>query len=294
MHLEMWPAVNGIIGGALRAMLRDARRSGALSTNLFDRDLFNSLPTDDVEGGIDPYTPEERDLIIAGFWNRRRQYHAFVFHQFWTGARPSEACALRRVNIDLAYGWEKIEKSLVEGNEGGTKTKRSNRQVRLHQNLVDVLEAHLRFQLDPQAYVFTTPSGTPIDEGNFYKREWLPMLRWLNIRQRPFYNTRHSYSSFMLSSGHDISFISSQTGDSEKTLRAHYAKYLDGVDDRRAIMEAAIRRSEKQLQSQIASRLENLLSAKQKRKQPLISQGLKGGAGEEGRTPDLMLGKHTL
>ena len=29
-------------------------------------------------------------------------------------------------------------------------------------------------------------------------------------------------------------------------------------------------------------------------KKPSISQGLKDGAGEEGRTPDLMLGKHTL
>ena len=27
-------------------------------------------------------------------------------------------------------------------------------------------------------------------------------------------------------------------------------------------------------------------------KKPLISQGLEDGAGEEGRTPDLMLGKH--
>ena len=27
---------------------------------------------------------------------------------------------------------------------------------------------------------------------------------------------------------------------------------------------------------------------------PLTNQGLKDGAGEEGRTPDLMLGKHTL
>jgi integrase len=65
------------------------------------------------------------------------------------------------------------------------------------------------------------------------------MLRRLKIRPRPFYNTRHSYASFMLSSGHDISFISSKTGDSEKTLRAHYAKYLDSVDNRRALMEAA-------------------------------------------------------
>ncbi|MCE3242092.1 MAG: hypothetical protein K0Q83_2599 [Deltaproteobacteria bacterium] len=30
------------------------------------------------------------------------------------------------------------------------------------------------------------------------------------------------------------------------------------------------------------------------KKKPSISQGLKDGAGEEGRTPDLMLGKHTL
>jgi hypothetical protein len=29
-------------------------------------------------------------------------------------------------------------------------------------------------------------------------------------------------------------------------------------------------------------------------KKPSISRGLKDGAGEEGRTPDLMLGKHTL
>ena len=31
-----------------------------------------------------------------------------------------------------------------------------------------------------------------------------------------------------------------------------------------------------------------------KKKKPLIFQELRSGAGEEGRTPDLMLGKHTL
>ncbi len=35
-------------------------------------------------------------------------------------------------------------------------------------------------------------------------------------------------------------------------------------------------------------------SPHQAQKKPWISQGLKTGAGEEGRTPDLMLGKHTL
>jgi integrase len=96
-------------------MLKDAQRNGALTIGLFNPDLFNALPTDDVEESIDPYTPEERELILAGFWNRRRHYHAFVFHQFWTGARPSEAYDLRRIDVDLSYGWEKIQKSFVEG-----------------------------------------------------------------------------------------------------------------------------------------------------------------------------------
>ena len=99
--------------------------------------------------------------------------------------------------------------------------------------------------LDPDAYLFTTPEGTPINENNFYKREWLPMLRKLQIRPRPFYNTRHSYASFMLSIGAKMNFISAQTGDREETLRKHYAKYLEGIDPQRNWIETQIQKSEK-------------------------------------------------
>jgi hypothetical protein len=77
--------------------------------------------------------------------------------------------------------------------------------------------------VDPAAYAFTTVNGAPIDENNLYKREWLPVLRKLEIRPRAFYNNRHSYASFMLSCG-QAGFISAQLGDSEKTLRAHYSR----------------------------------------------------------------------
>jgi hypothetical protein len=70
-------------------------------------------------------------------------------------------------------------------------------------HLSDVMKRHLLFDpaaewmstpaADPDDYVFTTPAGAPIDEANFYHREWLPMLRRLKIRPLPFYNTRHSY-----------------------------------------------------------------------------------------------------
>jgi hypothetical protein len=45
-----------------------------------------------------------------------------------------------------------------------------------------VLKEHMRFMVDPDAYLFTTPARAPITEDNFYKRQWLPMLRKLQIR----------------------------------------------------------------------------------------------------------------
>jgi integrase len=74
--------------------------------------------------------------------------------------------------------------------------------------LIDVLKEHVRFRVEPDAYLFTTPECTPIDKSNFYKRGWLPMLRKLQIRPRAFYNTRHSYASFNLSIGTKMNFIS--------------------------------------------------------------------------------------
>ena len=286
-------SINKFIG-ALQAMIKDARRTGAITVRLFDRDLFSKLPETDSQSDIDPYLPEERELILKGFLEHRRHYYPFVFHQFWTGSRPSEACALRRRDVDLIYGWERIEKSRVAGDESGTKTGPSNRQIRLHENLIDVLKDHVRFILEPDAYLFMTPDRTPIDESNFYKREWLSMLRKLKIRPRPFYNTRHSYASFMLSIGVKMAFVSAQTGDKEAMLRKHYARYLEELDPDRNWIEAAIRQSEKFSEKSEKSAFGRDQNLTRKMKKPLIPQGLKSGAGEEGRTPDLMLGKHTL
>ena len=94
----------------------------------------------------------------------------------------------------------------------------------------------------------------------------------------------------MLSVGVKTVFVSVQTGDKEATLRKHYAKYLEEIDSDRNWIEAAIRQSAKSEKSSFA-RSE---SKPEKMKKPPMFRGLKSGAGEEGRTPDLMLGKHTL
>jgi integrase len=284
-------SVNGVVHSCLRVMIRDARKEGLVTIDLYDKTLFPKLPETDTDNSIDPYTPEERETILGTFKAKRPHYHAFVFFRFWTGCRPSEAIALRWGAVDLRYATARIQRSRVGGKEAGTKTKRSNREIHLHDDLLDVLKTHKPLHVKPQDYVFTTPAGSPIDQENFYKREWLPILRAKEIRPRPFYNTRHSYVSFMLSIGARPAFISAQTGDSIRTLEAHYGKYQPDADTMRELIEEKIQESATHVKPATQVRQSSLPSQKKK---GLKNQPLKSGAGEEGRTPDLMLGKHTL
>jgi integrase len=119
-------------------MLRDARVDGLIKVNLYDRDFFKPLPITDTKPSIDPYTPEEREIILEAFGTKRPHYYRFVFFQYWQGTRPSEAIALRRGDVDLKYARAGIHKSIVQGHEGGTKTVRSNREIHLHDNVVKV------------------------------------------------------------------------------------------------------------------------------------------------------------
>jgi integrase len=235
-------SVNGIIHSCLRAMIRDARIDGLITVNLFDRDFFKPLPPTDTKPSIDPYTPEEREIILGAFRIKRPHYYKFVFFHFWQGPRPSESTALRREDVDLIYASARIHRSVVQGKEAGTKTVRSNREIHLHDNVVQVLteENPAPLSVDPEDYFFTTPDGARIDESNFYKREWKPILKAMKIRPRPFYNTRHSYVSFLYSIGASSGFISKQTGDSIKTLETDYAKYLPIADTARDFVEQQI------------------------------------------------------
>ena len=51
----------------------------------------------------------------------------------------------------------KVNKSRVQGHEAGTKTVRSNREIHLHENLVEVLKARKPLHVRPDDYAFTTP-----------------------------------------------------------------------------------------------------------------------------------------
>jgi hypothetical protein len=77
-------------------------------------------------------------------------------------------------------------------------------------------------------------------------------------------------------------------------LEANYARYLPEADTRHNAIELMIRESADKVRTGISEKINEIFRSEQGKKKPLTNQGLKDGAGEEGRTPDLMLGKHTL
>ena len=223
------PTINRALHSAFRALIRDARRNReVVARDLFDRALWRRLDEDSGDEP-DPYDVEERRLILDHF--QGSHWYPLAYFLFFQGARPSEAVALRRRDVDLHHGVVYIRRSRVQSDEGKTKTKKSRRTVRLHPDTITVLRDAWPIDAEPDDYVFTTPTGAPVDQANFQKRQWRPMLRCLGLRERPLYNTRHSYISYLLSIGKRPSFVAEQTGHSIRTMERFYAKDLPRDDD---------------------------------------------------------------
>jgi integrase len=52
----------------------------------------------------DPFSPAERDQILAYFLEKKPFWHPLVYFLFYVGTRPSEAAGLRIADIDLKIG----------------------------------------------------------------------------------------------------------------------------------------------------------------------------------------------
>lgn len=128
--------------------------------DLFDRAFFKPLSITDTKPSIDSYTPEERETILEAFRTKRPHYYEFVFFHFWQGPRPSESTALRREDVDLRYARARIHRSRVQGHEAGTENMRSNREIHLHENVVDVLSHENPSPLSGNRMITSSPHRT--------------------------------------------------------------------------------------------------------------------------------------
>ncbi|MUL36366.1 site-specific integrase [Gloeocapsopsis dulcis] len=182
---------------------------------------------------VNPFTKEERDLIIEGFKSNLyyKHYAPFVKFLFYTGCRPSEAIALQWKHVSNS----KIlfEQSVVNSVDGlvlkkGLKTQ-DKREFPIGQQLRLLLEEIRPENGSLESLVFPSPKGGWIDVHNFRNRAWKAVIDSLGIEYRKPYQTRHTFISQQKALGVEDSQIARACGTSINMIHKHYAGIVQQI-----------------------------------------------------------------
>lgn len=178
------------------------------------------------EQDINPFSKEERDLIIRTFASDRYYSHCtnYVRFLFFTGCRPSEAVGLKWKHITNSV--VQFRESVVVSEDGlvpkeGLKTQRK-RDFPITTELEAILDEIRPEIVNPESLVFSSPKGKFIDHHNFANRAWKTILTKCAIPYRKSYQTRHTFISLCVEAHINSTAIGRWTGTSAKMIDNHY------------------------------------------------------------------------
>jgi integrase len=233
--------VRNILGGSLRAMLRQARKDGLLTRERLADLMDHEWPTGTTPEP-DPFTAEERTRLLAWFETRTFRmaaaprsagyvqqlhlaYHVYLHLLFWSGMRPSEGAGLQIQDVDLDRGTATVRRSRHLWTYGEPKTSSARRTVQLFPETVRLLRALQPLRVEPTMPVFHNTRGGPI-EPNSLLPHWYAAQRACGIRVRGLYSTKDTFVTTALDAGVKIAWLEQQTGVNYATLRRHYGKWM--------------------------------------------------------------------
>ena len=173
-----------------------------------------------IEGGGVEDHPEQRTITIKELYkvadNVPERYRALILSAGLGGIREGELFALRRPDVDLDAAQIRVRRKrlrLASGLviEGEPKSKAGRRMVALPLPVVDELRAHFERYVDasPDAYVFTSTRGKPLERSNFRMRVWSPAAEAAGLKGLKFHELRHTAGT-----------LAAQTGATTKELMA--------------------------------------------------------------------------
>lgn len=216
--------VKNVLGGTLRALLRDAVNQDLITESPFDRLPARWWP-ETPPPGPNPFTWEEREQICKWFHDHDRHYWPFVTFHLWQSVRPSESTALTWGNIDRDLA--SIVRSRVRGEENAPKTSQARRVIHLKPHVAEILSLIMPLRVESNTRVFLNKLGQAINANEFRKNQWHRALRSLKIKPRDFYSTKDTAISLDLSAGLPAKLVAQEAGISVATLERHYGIYLE-------------------------------------------------------------------
>jgi integrase len=176
---------------------------------------------------IDPLSFDEVEKFIA---NVRTDYKPYFTVRFFTGLRTGEVHGLQWRYIDFERREILVRETYSHLGREYTKNDGSQREVRMSEPVYQALKAQYEASGTLSEYVFCTGVGTPIDPLNVNKRVWKPTLKLLGMKDRRFYQTRHTAATLWLASGEAPEWIARQMGHtSTEMLFKVYSRYVPNL-----------------------------------------------------------------
>ncbi len=103
----------------------------------------------------------------------------------------------------------------------------------MSQRVFDALQAQAKVTRGRSDYVFCSASGKPLDHNNVTKRVWYPLLRYLGLKKRKPYQTRHTAATLWLAAGENPLWIAQQLGHSStEMLFKVYGRFVPNLTRR--------------------------------------------------------------
>ena len=189
---------------------------------------INNLKESKIE--VSPFSMEEVHKILTTVREDFRPYYTI---RFFTGMRTSEIDGLQWKNIDLQRREIHIREALVNGVLGGTKTYGSDRTIQMNDRVYQAFLQQKSLNNGKSEFVFCNRDGGPLDYRLVNKRVWHPLLRFLGLKPRRAYQTRHTAATLWLSAGENPEWIARQLGHSTtEMLFRVYSRYIPNVTRR--------------------------------------------------------------
>lgn len=176
---------------------------------------------------IQPFSLDQVQTILATI---RSDFKDYLMVRFFTGMRTGEINGLKWKYVDFNHRLILVRETHVLGEDDYTKTDGSQRDIQMSQPVFDALLRQHQVTGKVSEYVFCNLLGQPLDNTNFTKRVWYPLLRHLGYEQRRPYQMRHTAATLWLASGEAPEWIARQLGHtSTEMLFRTYSRYVPNM-----------------------------------------------------------------
>jgi integrase len=162
-----------------------------------------------VMSEIEPFTGSQAQALVD---HVDKDWKNYLIVRLFAGLQGGEIDALKWTNVSLERGVIMIRETLSYGESEDVKNDCTERDVEISADVGRAFSDQARLTAHRSEYVFCNRDGGPVDNSNFVKRVWHPLLKRLRLKLRGASNMRHTAAVLWLEQGKTPGWVASQLG----------------------------------------------------------------------------------